>query len=130
MPAHRLSQTAYDRLQAEHDRLADGDADDRDAFSYVTRGYYVHSLERCAERITLREGIDIEAARRRVEQVDRERAEYLNELYGVHAGDTSNFDLLLNTDRFTVNEALALIIDAMQRAGYEMTPEIMHAAQP
>jgi cytidylate kinase len=78
----------------------------------------------------VREGIDIEAARRRVEQVDRERAEYLSELYGVHAGDPSNFDLVLNTDRFTVNEALALILDAMQQAGYELTPEILRAAQP
>jgi cytidylate kinase len=90
----------------------------------------VGSPETCAERIRVREGIDIEAARRRVEQVNRERAEYLNELYGVHAGDPSNFDLVLNTDRFTVNEALALILDALQQAGYELTPEILRAAQP
>jgi len=89
----------------------------------------VGSLELCAERISVREGIDIEAARQRVEQVDRERAEYLNELYGVHAGDTSNFDLVLNTDRFTVNEAVALILDAMQQAGYKLTPEIQRSAR-
>lgn len=89
----------------------------------------VGSLEKCAERIRVREGIDIEAARRRVEEVNRERAEYLNELYGVQAGDSSNFDLVLNTDRFTVNEALALILDAMQKAGYELTPEILRMAQ-
>ena len=56
-------------------------------------------------------------------------AEYLNELYGVAASDPGNFDLVLNTDRFTVNEALALILDAMQQAGYELTPEILRAAQ-
>jgi len=89
----------------------------------------VGSLEKCAERISVREGIDIEAARQRVDQVDRERAEYLNELYGVHAGDSSNFDLVLNTDRFAVNEAVALILDAMQQAGYELTPEILLSAQ-
>ena len=87
----------------------------------------IGSLEKCAERISVREGIDIEAARRRVEEVDRERADYLNELYGVHAGDASNFDLVLNTDRFTVDEALALILDAMQEVGYELTPEILRA---
>jgi cytidylate kinase len=89
----------------------------------------VGSLEKCAERITVREGIDIGAARRRVEEVNRERAEYLNELYGVQAGDPGNFDLVLNTDRFTVNEALALILDAMQQVGYELTPDMMRAAQ-
>ena len=89
----------------------------------------VGSLEKCAQRISAREGTDIEAARRRVEEVDRERDEYLKELYGIHAGDPSNFDLVLNTDRFTLNETLALILDAMQQAGYELTPEILRAAQ-
>lgn len=89
----------------------------------------VGSLEKCAERIGMREGIDIEAAKRRVEQVDRERAEYINELYGVHAGDSSNFDLVINTDRFTVNESVSLILDAMQQAGYELTPEILRSAR-
>lgn len=89
----------------------------------------VGSLKNCAGRISVREGIDIETAARRVEQVDRERAEYLNELYGVHAGDSSNFDLVLNTDRFTVNEVVALILDAMQQAGYELTPAMLESAQ-
>jgi cytidylate kinase len=89
----------------------------------------VGSLEKCAQRISAREGTDIEAARRRVEEVDRERDEYLKELYGIHAGDPSNFDLVLNTDRFTLNETLALILDAMQQAGYELTPDILRAAQ-
>ena len=35
---------------------------------------------------------------------------------GVHAGDPANFDLVLNTDRFTVNETMALILDGMQQA--------------
>ena len=85
----------------------------------------VGSPERCAERISAREGLDIEAARKRVEQVNRDRAEYINELYGVHADDSSNFDLVLNTDRFTVNDAVTLILDAMQEAGYTLTPEIL-----
>ena len=90
----------------------------------------VGSPEKCAERISVREGIEPEPARRRVEEVNRERSEYLSELYGVHAGDTNNFDLVLNTDRFTVNESLTLILDAMQQAGYELTPEILRTAQP
>lgn len=89
----------------------------------------VGSLQKCAERISEREGIDIAAAEQRVEQVDRERAEYLNELYGVHAVDSSNFDLVLNTDRFTVNQAVALILAAMQKAGYELTTAMLNATQ-
>ena len=88
----------------------------------------IGSLKKCAERISVREGIDIEVAEQRVEQVNRERAEYLNELYGVHASDSSNFDLVLNTDRFPVDKAVALIIAAMQHAGYELTPAILSQA--
>ncbi len=87
----------------------------------------VGSPERCAERISVREAMDIEAAKKRVEQVDRERAEYINELYGVHAGDSSNFDLVINSDRFTVSESVSLILDAMQQAGYELTPEVLRS---
>lgn len=89
----------------------------------------VGSLKQCAGRISQREGIDITAAERRVEQVNRERAEYINELYGVHAGDSSNFDLVLNTDRFTAEQVVALILDAMQKAGYALTPAILNTAE-
>ncbi len=68
--------------------------------------------------------------KQRVEQVDHERATYINELYGVHAGDSSNFDLVINTDRFTVNESVALILDAMQQTGYELTPEVLRSTAP
>lgn len=88
----------------------------------------VGSLEKCAERIGVREGVDIEAAKRRVEQVDQERADYISELYGVHAGDSSNFDLVINTDRFTVNESVTLVLAAMQQAGYELTAEILRSS--
>lgn len=89
----------------------------------------VGSLKQCGERISKREGIDIAAAEQRVEQVNRERAEYINELYGEHAGDSSNFDLVLNTDRFSVEQVVALVLDAMQKAGYALTPPMLNAAQ-
>jgi cytidylate kinase len=89
----------------------------------------IGSPHKCAQRISEREGIDLEAAERRVEQVDRERAEYLDELYGVRAGDSSNFDLVINTDRYTVDGAVAVILEAMQQAGYDLRPEMRRSAQ-
>ena len=86
----------------------------------------IGSLEKCAERISVREAIGIDAAQQRVQEVDRDRARYLNDLYGVHAGDSSNFDLVLNTDRFTVKETTALILDAMHKAGYQLTPAMLN----
>lgn len=90
----------------------------------------VGSPRRCAQRISVREGVDFDAALQRVEQVDRERAEYLDELYGVHAGDAGNFDLVLNTDRFTVDQAVAITLEAMQQAGYDLKPVLQAAAMP
>jgi len=90
----------------------------------------IGSLRQCAQRISARESVDFDAAVRRVEQVDRERAEYLDELYGVRAGDSSNFDLVLNTDRYTVDQAVAIILAAMQQAGYDLKPVLQHAATP
>lgn len=89
----------------------------------------VGSPENCARRVSEREGIGVDAARQRIDEVDRERAEYIRELYGEHAGDSRNFDLTLNTDTFTVDQAVALILEAMHRAGYELTPEILKAAR-
>jgi cytidylate kinase len=90
----------------------------------------IGSLRQCAQRISAREGVDFDAAVRRVEQVDRERAEYLDELYGVRAADSSNFDLVLNTDRYTVDQAVAVILAAMQQAGYDLKPVLQRAAAP
>lgn len=77
----------------------------------------VGSPDRCAARIAEREGIDDEAAARRVRETDRERTAYLAALYGVRANDASNYDLMLNSDRFEVEQAVALIMQAMQQAG-------------
>ncbi len=90
----------------------------------------IGSPARCAERISEREGIDIEAATGRVEQVDRERAAYIDELYGVHAGDSSIYDLVINTDRFTVDGAVSIILESMQQAGYELSPGMLRSAAP
>lgn len=82
----------------------------------------IGSQDRCAQRVSEREGIDIEAARERVEAVDRERAEYLQELYGASADDATGFDLVLNTDRYSVDQAVAVILEGMQQAGYDLRP--------
>lgn len=90
----------------------------------------IGSLSKCAARISDREGLDPDAAERRVQQVDSERADYLKTLYGVDANDCSNFDLVINTDRFTVDQTVGMILDAMQLAGYELPPDILKTPLP
>ena len=78
----------------------------------------VGTLLRCAERIAKRENLDAEAARQRVLAVDRERSDYIRELYGVDADDASYYDLVVNSDRFGVEEMVDNILFCMQSAGY------------
>lgn len=82
------------------------------------------SLEHCAERVAAREGIALEAARARVETVNRERDDYLYNMFKRHLHDASLFDLVINTDRFpdpaTVTD---LILVAMAQSGHTLPPQ-------
>jgi len=87
-------------------------------------------LPRCAERIAARENLDSADARQRVLEVDRERSEYIRELYNVDIEDAGFYDLLLNSDRFDVETMVESILFAMQGAGYVMPEAVPKVSSP
>jgi cytidylate kinase len=87
----------------------------------------IGSLEPCAIRIAGREQIDLETARKRVQAVNQERAEYLQQLYGVAIDDCSDYDLVINSDRFDVQQIIGLILNGMQQAGYDIPAKLLQA---
>jgi cytidylate kinase len=87
----------------------------------------VGTLDVCAKRVAEREQLDIEAARERVETVNRQRADFLQQLYGTGINDCSDYDLVINTDRFGVEQAVELILHSMQQVGYEIPAELTQA---
>jgi cytidylate kinase len=87
----------------------------------------IGSLEVCARRVVERDQLDIEAARERVMTINRQRADYLQQLYGEGINDCSDYDLTINTDRFGVEAAIELILHSMQLAGYDLPEELMQA---
>ena len=87
----------------------------------------IGTLEVCAQRVAEREQLDIEAARERVETVNRQRAEYLQQLYGEGINDCNDYDLVINTDRFGVEQVVELVLHGMQQAGYEIPEELTQA---
>lgn len=87
----------------------------------------IGSLEACAQRVAEREQLDIEAARERVTTINRQRADYLQQLYGEGINDCGDYDLTINTDRFGVDSAIELILHSMRLAGYEIPEELMQA---
>lgn len=77
----------------------------------------------CAERIALRENLTHEAATERVRQVNQERAEYIKALYDADIDATGDYDLVLNSDRFSVEQMVDMILVSMGHAGYSLPQE-------
>lgn len=88
----------------------------------------VGSMCTCAARVAEREGIDLDAARKRVKTVNHERSKYLKKLYGQRINDCSDYDLVMNSDRFDVSQMVRLILDAMQQVGYDIPEKLLHTA--
>mgnify|MGYP001812346113 CR=1 FL=1 len=93
--------------------------------AHAFRVRIVGSLDVCAARIADREQLDPDAARQRVEKVDRQRADYLHRLYGVDMADCSVHDLIINSDRFDIGQMVDLILRGMQHAGYNISGEML-----
>lgn len=79
----------------------------------------VGSVDPCAARVARREGLSYEQARERVNAINAEREQYLQNTFKRSLEDAVRFDLVLNTDKFndrwdTVTD---LIIAGMKAAG-------------
>lgn len=66
------------------------------------------------QRVMERQLVSYQEAARLVRQNDRERARYLKHFYGVDWHDPTLYDLILNTDKLTVDKAVDLIMLATQ----------------
>ena len=78
------------------------------------------SEAQCARRIAEREQISLDKSTERVRQVNRERAEYIKTLYDADIKDNSSYDLILNSDRFDITQMVEMILEAMEKAGYQL----------
>jgi cytidylate kinase len=86
------------------------------------------TLDACAGRIAQREQLDLKAARKRVKKVDREREEYMKQLYGTAIDESSNYDLVINSDRFDEPRMVELVLHGMRLAGYDIPDKVMRVA--
>lgn len=84
----------------------------------------IGSPDKCAERIAAREGISLEQALEKAQHVDQERAEYIKQLYGIDIDDPISYDLVLNSDRYDRVQLVELILEAMQKSGYQLPGDV------
>jgi cytidylate kinase len=88
----------------------------------------IGSPDACAKRVAEREQIDIDAARKLVETVDQQRAEYLREIYGERIDECSDYDIVINSDRYDVPQMVGLILNDMKQAGYDIPQRLLQTA--
>ena len=84
--------------------------DRSDTLKVLTTG----SLEQRAKRIAEGMNADIETGRRTVEKTDAERTDYFRRFYNRTWLAAENYDLCLNTDRLTADQASSLIAEMAQ----------------
>lgn len=83
----------------------------------------------CAGRDAARSGIPLHAAERKVRESNDRRNKAVLKLYGQRFEHPSlecarNFDLVINTDRLSVDSAVSVVLLAMQRAGFDLRKHV------
>jgi Cytidylate kinase-like family len=78
----------------------------------VLRVLVTGSAETRANRLSAARGIDQRAAERLVKREDAGRAEYLKRFYGVERERPTHFDVVVNTDNLTPEQATEVIVAA------------------
>lgn len=72
------------------------------------------SLESRIERYAKRHSVSEKEARKKVESVDRERAEYIRHYFHQDTTDPHHYDLLINVESYTNEQVAEMIISAME----------------
>lgn len=72
------------------------------------------SLESRIERYAKQQGVSEKEARKRVEGMDRERAEYIWQYFRQDTTDPHHYDLVINVEHYTNEQVAEMIIGAME----------------
>ena len=76
-------------------------------------------IELCMEA----EGLDRNAAGRKIDQVDSERGRWTQSFFGVAWGDPLLFDLVINLEYLTIDDAAEMVIHAASLDRFKTSPE-------
>ena len=75
------------------------------------------SMAHRMERVMRKQGLSEEAAASAIERVDAGRENYTKKYAGVSRYDTRNYDLVINMDGLTEDDAVDLIMEYIERSG-------------
>jgi len=74
------------------------------------------SLEHRIERVMRKQGLSREQAIEVIERVDKGRDNYIKRYTGKSRYDARNYDLAINVDKLTEDEAVDLILDYINKS--------------
>ena len=80
-------------------------------FNILIQASMPHRIKRVANK----QGISEEEARKAIEKVDKMRENYVNEYTKTSRYDTRNYDLVISMDELTEDDAVAIILDTINR---------------
>jgi len=85
------------------------------------------NMEDRAQLVMEREKVSREEALRLLKKIDQERKQWGLALYGIDLWDSSNYDLVINVDKITVDNAVDTICNAAGWEQFKTTPESQSA---
>ncbi len=80
----------------------------------VLRVFLYAPRERRVDHISKHFGVDAKTAEKEVDRVDKGRAAYLRDWYGIDFGDPANYDLLIETSALGDDKSAATIVEAVR----------------
>jgi cytidylate kinase len=79
----------------------------------VLRVHLTASTPTRQRRLADSRGLDEKEAARAIKRSDAGRADYMKRFYGIDAERPTHYDLVVNTDKLTPDDAARLIVDAV-----------------
>ncbi|MEO5349870.1 MAG: cytidylate kinase family protein [Magnetococcus sp. YQC-3] len=95
---------------------------------HVFRIHIEGSHDICVKRVALREGITLEEAKRKIADVEKERSRFLKGLFKRYPNNRTYYDMVINSDKLEPQQAVEIIVAAMEKMGYPV-PEELHAPE-
>jgi len=75
------------------------------------------------QEVIRREKVSADEARRTLERIDEERCKWSQHLYGIDTRDPSLYDMVLNLQSLSVDDAVKLIVRNVELPAFQSTPE-------
>ncbi len=91
--------------------------------THVLKVRIISTFESRVKDVMERDGITEKAAAQFLQKIDDARKKWSQHFYGIHIEDPSLYDLVININNLTVEEAADLIVNTLHLPRFQSTPE-------